>query len=210
MIESSAGRFHALAAARSTRHGRVPSRSRGQSLVEFALIVPILMILLIGIADLGRVFATGITVEGAARDGAELGARSYLKENPAGPPTPGTYYQDLHLRVAELVCSEMKGLPNVTFDVSTGTCPSMPVAVCVHDGVDDACSAQPFGASPPSGCTIFSPSASNLPVPPPAGENKVSVEVRVCYRFDSITQSAFFFFPSIFLQDARSFTVANY
>ena len=187
--------------------------SSGQSLVEFALVTPILMILLVGIADLGRVFAAGIVIEGAARDGAEIGARSYLKENPLGPPSPGTYYQDLHRRVAKAVCYDMKGLPDVAFVPTAGTdapgtCPSLPVAVCVHDGVDDACTSSPYGATAPSGCTSFSSSPTNDP--PTTGEMSVYVEVRVCYQFNSITSSAFFGFPTLFLQDSRTFTVANY
>jgi hypothetical protein len=189
------------------RVGRPPRRlGSGQSMVEFALVLPILLILLVGIADLGRVFAAGIVVEGAARDGAEIGARSYLKENPAGPPVPGAYYQNLHLRVAKAVCSEMKSLPDTSFDSATGTCPSMPVTVCVYDGVDDACGSQPFGATPPSECTVFdSPYTA-----PQTGETSVFVEVRVCYRFKSITQSSIFSFATIFLQYSRTFTVANY
>jgi hypothetical protein len=177
-------------------------------MVEFALILPILLVMLIGIADLGRVFTAGIVVEGAARDGAEIGARSYLKENPAGPPTPGSYYQNLHLRVAKAVCAEIKNLPGTTFDSVTGECPSMPVTVCVHDGVDDACGIQTFAASPAPECTVFFPPATNAI--PASGETSSFVEVRVCYKFTSITQSPFFSFGTIFLQQARTFTVANY
>jgi hypothetical protein len=176
-------------------------------MVEFALILPVMLVLLIGIADLGRVFAAGVVIEGAARDGAEIGARGYLKENPYGPPTPGTYYQNLHLRVAKAVCAEMKNLPDTPFDAATGTCPSMPVMVCVHDGVDDACADQPFSATPAAECTVFSPAASHTPG---AGELGIFVEVRVCYKFTAITQSPFYSFGTIFLQQARTFTVANY
>ena len=175
--------------------------------------MPILMILLVGVADLGRVFAAGIVIEGSSRDGAEIGARSYLKENPLRPPAPGSYYQNLHARVAKAVCYDMKDLPDVAFVPATGadapgTCPSLPVLVCVHDGVDDACGAEAFGATPPSGCTSFSSPPSHDP--PTAGEMSFFVEVRVCYQFNSITSSAFFGFPTLFLQDSRTFTVANY
>ena len=46
---------------------------RGQSLVEFALVLPMLLVLLLGVADFGRVFAAGITIEAAARNAAEVG-----------------------------------------------------------------------------------------------------------------------------------------
>lgn len=43
---------------------------RGQSLVETALVIPILIILLFGITDFGRVFHTYLTLDHAGREGA--------------------------------------------------------------------------------------------------------------------------------------------
>lgn len=48
---------------------------RGQSLVEFALLLPILVILLLGLLDLGRLFYAYVGVTGAAAEGADHGAR---------------------------------------------------------------------------------------------------------------------------------------
>jgi hypothetical protein len=45
---------------------------RGQSLVEFALILPILVLLLVGILDFGRAVYAFNTVNNAARQGARL------------------------------------------------------------------------------------------------------------------------------------------
>ena len=50
----------------------------GQSVVEFALIVPIMLLLLAGAIDLGRVFYTYVAVENAAKEGALYGARHPL------------------------------------------------------------------------------------------------------------------------------------
>lgn len=47
-----------------TRQGR----QRGQSLAELALVLPLLLALFVGIADLGRAFYTIITLENAARE----------------------------------------------------------------------------------------------------------------------------------------------
>jgi Flp pilus assembly protein TadG len=62
------GSRHALGSRRST--------SRGQSLVEFALVVPILVLILALSADFGRAFSAYIAVGGAAREGAAFGMLS--------------------------------------------------------------------------------------------------------------------------------------
>lgn len=60
--------------------GGVPARgrpmrerrvTRGQSLVELALVLPVLIVLMVGIIDLGRVFYTKVTLANAARVAAE-------------------------------------------------------------------------------------------------------------------------------------------
>lgn len=56
---------------------------KGQSLVEFALIVPILLLLIMGTLDLGRLFYIKIAMQSAAREGAY-----YLSYNPGD--TSGT------------------------------------------------------------------------------------------------------------------------
>ena len=47
-------------------------RSRGQSLVEFALVVPILFLILCGIMDFGFLLYSRMTVINAAREGARV------------------------------------------------------------------------------------------------------------------------------------------
>lgn len=61
-------RFMPRAAAR--RH-----RTRGQSIVEFALTMPLLLLLFAGAADLGRVFFNFVALENAVKEGALYGAR---------------------------------------------------------------------------------------------------------------------------------------
>ncbi|MFZ5898721.1 MAG: TadE/TadG family type IV pilus assembly protein [Bacillota bacterium] len=46
----------------------------GQSLVEFALILPLLILLLFGTIEFGRVFSSSLVLTNAAREGARLGA----------------------------------------------------------------------------------------------------------------------------------------
>lgn len=48
--------------------------SAGQGLVEFALTLPILILILVGVLDLGRLSFAAMTVTNAAREGARYGA----------------------------------------------------------------------------------------------------------------------------------------
>ncbi len=50
-------------------------RSRGQSLVELALALPVLLLLLLGTIDLGRAFFDYIQMRNGAFEGARYGAR---------------------------------------------------------------------------------------------------------------------------------------
>lgn len=56
-----------------SRH-QATSRKRGQSLVEFALILPILLTMVGAAIDLARLYQGWITLEGATRDAAEYAA----------------------------------------------------------------------------------------------------------------------------------------
>ncbi len=48
-------------------------RRRGQSLVEMALVVPVLVMVMLGAADLGRAFYMSIEIAGASRAGMRMG-----------------------------------------------------------------------------------------------------------------------------------------
>ena len=50
-------------------------RPRGQALVELGLLLPVLLLLLVGALDLGRVFYAQITITNAAKEGALVAAR---------------------------------------------------------------------------------------------------------------------------------------
>ena len=53
---------------------RTGKREGGQSLVEFALVLPIFLLVLFSIVDFGMAFHAWITVTNSAREGARLGA----------------------------------------------------------------------------------------------------------------------------------------
>ena len=54
-------------------------RAAGQSLVEFALCLSLLVVILLGVLDLGRVFHSYIVITNAAREGAYYGAMHPLE-----------------------------------------------------------------------------------------------------------------------------------
>jgi Flp pilus assembly protein TadG len=62
----------------STPSLAVAEYQHGQSLVELAIAVPILMLLLLAAADMGRVFYFWIAVNSAARAGAQYGSQSVI------------------------------------------------------------------------------------------------------------------------------------
>ena len=64
----------ACAAAVRARDWR--QKSRGQSIVEFALLTPVLVLVLALAADFGRAMTAYITISSAAREGASYGAMS--------------------------------------------------------------------------------------------------------------------------------------
>jgi len=54
--------------------GRPHKGEHGQSLVEFALVIPIFLLVLFAIVDFGMAFHAWITVTNSAREGARVGA----------------------------------------------------------------------------------------------------------------------------------------
>jgi hypothetical protein len=66
---------------RNTQH-----HNRAQSLVEFAIVLPVLLLLVLGAMDFGRLFKTKIFVTNAAREGA-----NFLTRNPS--TSAGTLYE---------------------------------------------------------------------------------------------------------------------
>ncbi len=196
-------------------HGRRdPRHARGQSLVKFALVLPLLLILLLGMADFGRVFNAGIVTESGSRNVAELLAERYQRNPPPTSP-PLSYYQLLHDDAARQVCTEMRSLPRIQYDQATQTC-SGPIwaLVCIHDAQDPLCQTPPSGfTSPPSKCSALQGSVPNTIGAEDA--SLVWVEVGVCYGFEPLYKFVLLPFlgysgGDVYLQRIRGFTVANY
>jgi hypothetical protein len=56
------------------QHSDGSAAERGTSLVEFAMVLPLLLVLLFTIVDFGRAFQSWITITNAAREGARVGS----------------------------------------------------------------------------------------------------------------------------------------
>ena len=160
----------------------------GQTLVEFALVLPILLITLLAVVDFGRVFAASIAVEASARNGAEIGAITRLRDpsSPFDSSTWSAYYEDLHAQVARVVCSELSVLSNTTFSSADRTCPSMPlIRVCVHDDRDPRCGypIDGFGSLVPPECDHMAVAWDHSSG---GAIGSHGVEVRLCYQFTTL------------------------
>ena len=59
---------------RISRLAKGSHRSKGQSLVEFAIMIPVLLLIFGGALDLGRLFYAHVAIENAAKEGALYGA----------------------------------------------------------------------------------------------------------------------------------------
>jgi len=106
---------------------QVSAPAKGQALVEFALVVPLVFLLAVNAANFGGFLFAWITVANAARDGAQYMAMSSAS---AGKPTPATLTQ-----ITALVTNDVTSLLNRS---------SVVVAICTNN------------TTSATGCTTFS------------------------------------------------------
>lgn len=206
------------------------SRStRGQALVEFGLVLPLLMVLLLGVADLGRIFQAGIAEEAAVRNAAEAAAEQYNQYlqcgsgNPdptcSGLPDPDMY-DALHAEALKVACQEAERMPSRVVD-GGGNCTMPFTAVCIHDESAGDVNCGQEGPTAPAECDKMNDPSSWNPsrvgyrgvVPNEATDpllGRPYVEVRMCYRFDPLFTFAFGGWGSIWMQKTNFFVVTNY
>jgi PKD repeat protein len=93
------GRTQTTASARPRRR----DRSRGQSLVEFAIILPVLLLMVLAALDLGRVFMGWVALNNAARVGANYAALHAGNWSPAKQATYESLVKDARKDAASAV-----------------------------------------------------------------------------------------------------------
>ncbi len=69
--------------ARFARRSRFASE-RGQSMLEMAAVLPVLVVMVLAATDFGRLYYTNIEVQNAARAGAQYGSQSLITAADAG------------------------------------------------------------------------------------------------------------------------------
>lgn len=182
---------------------------RGQALVEFGLILPLLLILLLGIADFGRIFAASIIAEAAARNAAEAAAQEYLQLDQQDGNRDGSLvnvdYLALHTLALDVGCREADRLPDRV--VVGGACQMPIIAVCVHDTAQGDPACPETSAAYPADCNQMAGGWTTAQLAP---ASTPYVEVRLCYRFDPLMTVPLGDWGSVWLQRENYFTVQSY
>jgi len=98
---------------------RFVKTERGQTLVELALVLPVLVLILFGILEFGRIFHSYIVITNAAREGARLGALGKSDEEIIARIREASplYLADSRLRITKLEPNESARNPGVPLTV---------------------------------------------------------------------------------------------
>ena len=88
--------------------GKPRSRTRGQALVEFAIALPILILLVAGVLELGRGYGYAIATSDAARDGARyVAGKTALTDGPGLASMCSIIKADLAAVTANVSCATL-------------------------------------------------------------------------------------------------------
>jgi hypothetical protein len=122
----------------------------GQSVVEFALVLPLMVFMLLAIVDFARIYTTMMSVESAAREAADygttLGAGKWVASGSS--PTPAEATEAEMRRRACIAASDLTGYADPDSDPTTGNCTNPTFTYCMTPTVGGPCG--PLDAS--AGC----------------------------------------------------------
>jgi hypothetical protein len=130
---------------------RVPRRSArgdlGQSIVEFALVLPIMVLVLLATVDFARVYTTMMSVESAAREAADYGTTLGAGKWQPGAPMDGTVAE--MQRRACVAASDLPDYADTDSDPTNG-CTNPSFAYCLTATVGGTCGP----VDPTAGCEV--------------------------------------------------------
>ena len=89
-------------------------KSKGQAIVEMAFILPILLLILMGIIEFGRIFNTYLLLTNASREGARVASVGGMDSdviNSIGNVTPTLNQTSLKITIDPLEGARSRGLP---------------------------------------------------------------------------------------------------
>jgi hypothetical protein len=130
-------------------------RNRGQAAVELALVMPVLLLIALAVGDFGRIYATGVAVEDAAREAADyaafddLSASHFEEPDPVGAPGVIDAKDSTRLEALRRACAAVSSLPDYQPNVAahcadvTSRCISGSGSFC-QLVVEDNRSTEPF------------------------------------------------------------------
>lgn len=130
----------------STRANGRPA-SGGQSLTEFALLLPLLIVIFVAVIDLARVYTTILSIESAAREAADWG--SFTAANWSGQDDdPDSNRSKTITGMIERLCTAASNTPDYVPDGSGGcTNPSWAIVLVDQNGNPEG--AAGFDPNPP-------------------------------------------------------------
>lgn len=109
----------------------------GQSIVEFALVLPLMLIMLLAIVDLARIYTTMMSVESAAREAADYGTTLGAGKWQDGAPQVST-----EAEMRRRACVAASNLPDYVDpdgDPLTGNCTNPSFDYCMTTSVGGPC-----------------------------------------------------------------------
>lgn len=113
------------------KHGRGKSTDRGVAAVEFALVLPLLLLLIFSLIDFGRIFFVQVSITSASREGARLSSLysggiptpqnviDLVNSAAPGAATLAQLSNLASLTVVQSPCSSTISNENTTVEVST-------------------------------------------------------------------------------------------
>jgi Flp pilus assembly protein TadG len=166
--------------------------NHGQALVEFALVIPLMLFLVLAVGDFGRIYTSVVAVEAAAREAADLGAFDPTNWNAALSSTnPGQAV----VRMEQVACSSAASSHLEGYAEAAGT---LNHATCTNPAM--TCTLEQQGRAP-TDCATYNVGAGGCG--DTATDPPCVVHVQLTYQFDTLIRAPVLPTTITFIRDAR-------